>query len=168
MIMMLCCLFCSGVPALLPITFLNLLSRYIVNRSLLQSSSSRVDGLGEEFVSLTKHIFPVILVFCPIVGEWMLVGNSDIYPSALKMTFPYLQGLVMELDRELYLPFYLMLSILAFCEYFFFNTLIRFGSFLCGLCYEHKEVIQPYHTRPFSEYAKGMNILYSYNIRNND
>jgi hypothetical protein len=25
-----------------------------------------------------------------------------------------------------------------------------------------------YHSRPFSEYAKGMNILYSYSIKNND
>ena len=26
----------------------------------------------------------------------------------------------------------------------------------------------PYHTRPFSEYSKGMNTLSSYNIRNNE
>jgi hypothetical protein len=29
-------------------------------------------------------------------------------------------------------------------------------------------VTHPYHTRPFSEYVKGMNILSSFNIRNND
>jgi hypothetical protein len=45
---------------------------------------------------------------------------------------------------------------------------VRFGSFLCGLCYERKEVVQAYHTRPFSEYARGINILCSYNIKNND
>lgn len=29
-------------------------------------------------------------------------------------------------------------------------------------------MVHPYHTRPFSEYAKAMNVLSSYNIRNND
>lgn len=57
---------------------------------------------------------------------------------------------------------------LIFGEFFLYNTFVRFGSFLCGLCYERKEIEHEYHTRPFSEYAKGMNILYSYNIKNND
>lgn len=34
------------------------------------------------------------------------------------------------------------------------------------MCYESKNV--HYHSRPFSEYTKSMNILSSYNIRNND
>jgi hypothetical protein len=57
---------------------------------------------------------------------------------------------------------------IAFFEFFLYNTLIRCCSWLCSLCYEKKDVTHPYHTRPFNEYAKGMNILCSYNIRNND
>lgn len=36
----------AGVPVLIPIAFLSLLSKYIANRSLLQSVSSRIDGLS--------------------------------------------------------------------------------------------------------------------------
>ena len=39
-------LFCAGVPTLLPLAFLNILTRYITNRSLLQFNSSKVPGLG--------------------------------------------------------------------------------------------------------------------------
>jgi hypothetical protein len=52
--------------------------------------------------------------------------------------------------------------------FLFYNTLIRFCGWLCSLCYERKETTRPQHTRPFVEYAKGMNVLCSYNIRNND
>jgi hypothetical protein len=39
-------LFHSGIPVLLPLGFLNVFSRYIVNRSLLQNNSTRIEGLG--------------------------------------------------------------------------------------------------------------------------
>jgi hypothetical protein len=35
-------LFCAGIPALVPLALVNLLSRYLINRSLLQSYSSKV------------------------------------------------------------------------------------------------------------------------------
>jgi hypothetical protein len=95
MVMAMCGLFCAGVPVLVPLAYINLLSRYITNRSLLQANSARINGLGEEFASFTRAILPLMLVVCPLVGEWMLVANSDIYPSALAMSFPYLGGLVM-------------------------------------------------------------------------
>ena len=72
------------------------------------------------------------------------------------------------LDKQLYLPFFLIIALMAAFEYFLWNTLIRFCSCLCSLCYERKITSHPYHTRPFKEYAKGMNVLSSYNIRNND
>lgn len=92
LVIILCALFGAGIPVLLPLGFLNLLSRYVANRSLLQYSSTRIDGLGEEFTSLTLVIFPAALTLGPLVGEWMLVGNSDIYPNNLPMSFPYLHG----------------------------------------------------------------------------
>jgi len=45
---------------------------------------------------------------------------------------------------------------------------VRFFSWLSSLCFEKKQVVHPYHTRPFSDYAKAMNVLASFNIRNND
>lgn len=98
LVIILCALFGAGIPVLLPLGFLNLLSRYVANRSLLQYSSTRIDGLGEEFTSLTLVIFPAALTLGPLVGEWMLVGNSDIYPNNLPMSFPYLHGNFYELD----------------------------------------------------------------------
>jgi hypothetical protein len=115
MTVIMCCMFCAGIPVLVPLCFVNLLSRYVTNRSLLQYNSSRIDGLGEEFASFSLAIFPFIVIVCPLIGEWMLVSNSDIYPNNLAMTFPYLQGNFYELDLELYLPFYLCLSIIGFC-----------------------------------------------------
>jgi hypothetical protein len=38
-----------GIPVLIPLAWINVLSRYITNRSLLQSNSRRVDGLGVVF-----------------------------------------------------------------------------------------------------------------------
>lgn len=46
LVLTMCCLFCAGIPALIPLGFINILSRYITNRSLLQNDSSRIEGLG--------------------------------------------------------------------------------------------------------------------------
>ena len=47
MIMFMAFFFNGGIPVLIPLAFLNLCSKYIVNRSLLQSNSSRIAGLSE-------------------------------------------------------------------------------------------------------------------------
>jgi hypothetical protein len=91
-------LFAAGVPILIPLAFLNLFSRYITNRSLLQNNSSRIEGLGEDFMSLTLGLLPFVVVFSSVIGEWMLVANSSIYPNQLPMTFPYFKGVIYELD----------------------------------------------------------------------
>lgn len=133
----------AGIPVLVPLGFLNLLSRYLTTRSLLQNNSSRIEGLGEDFSSLSFTLFAVILITCPMVSCWMLTANGYIYDSTgqnviLQMQLPILQNILPELTRELYLPFFIIISIVAFAEYFLYNTLIRFCSFLCGLCYERK------------------------------
>jgi hypothetical protein len=130
--------FSAGIPALIPLGFINIFSRYTVNRILLQGNSTKIEGLGEEFMSLTITIIPIMLILFPIVGEWMLVANTSIYPNALNMTFPLFKGLYWMLDYQLYLPFYIILSIVAMVEFFFYNTLIRFFSWLSSLCYEKK------------------------------
>lgn len=162
-------LFCAGVPILVPLALLNILSRYITNRSLLQGQSSQVSGLGEDFSSLSLHIFPFMLIFFPIMGEWMIISNSSIYPSGLPVDLSFLnflEGYFTELDKEAFLPFYLLISAVALLEWIIYNSIVRFCSCLCGICYEKKEV--RYHSRPFSEYTKSINVLSSYNIRNND
>lgn len=52
--------------------------------------------------------------------------------------------------------------------FLFDNTLIRFCSWLSSFCFEKKATVHPYHTRPFADYAKTMNVSTSYNIRSND
>ena len=143
-------MFCGGIPALIPLGFINLWSRYITARSLLQYSSRRIQGIGQEFCSLSLGLMPFVLIICPLVSEWMLIGNSSIYPNKLPMKFPYFQGIITILDKQLYLPFYLILSLFAFIEFFLYNTLIRCCSWFCNLCYQKKEVSHPYHTRPFN------------------
>jgi hypothetical protein len=107
-------LFCVGIPVLLPIGMICLWSKYVTNRSLLQKNSSRIDGLGEDFSSLTLSLIPFIIILSPIVGEWMLTANYDIYNANLPMSFPYFQGLSVILDRQFYLPFYLAIALIAF------------------------------------------------------
>lgn len=79
-----------------------------------------------------------MLIFLPLVGEWMLIGNSYIYPDKLPMTIKILSGKSEMLDKELYLPFYIIIGIIAFVEFFFYNTIVRFFSWLSSLCYEKK------------------------------
>jgi hypothetical protein len=49
-------------------------------------------------MSLTLWLMPVMLIFFPVLGEWMLVANSSIYPNGLSISFPYFSGLLSELD----------------------------------------------------------------------
>lgn len=64
-----------GIPALIPLAFFNLLSKYISNRNLLQSTSSRIDGLSEAFNSFPITLLPLLLMIACVNGSWMLTGN---------------------------------------------------------------------------------------------
>ena len=86
-------LFMAGLPALLPLALVNIWSRYLTNRSLLQSYSSKVEGLGEYFNSFALILFPVTLILCPLLGEWMLASNTAIYPNGLPTAFTFLDFL---------------------------------------------------------------------------
>lgn len=130
-------LFFAGVPALLPLGLLNILSRYITTRSLLQNNSVRVDGLGEEFSSLSSTVLTICLVICPLIGEWMLIANTKIASDAalLAGSFPTsLSGGIYELQMELYLPIYIGISVLAIAEYFIFNFASKCCGCLCSCC----------------------------------
>jgi len=86
-------------------------------------------------MSLTMGLIPFLVILSPVIGEWMLAANGSIYPDQLPMRFPYFNGLLYQLDIQLYLPFYLAISLLALAEFFLYNTLIRCCSWLCSLCY---------------------------------
>ena len=99
---------------MVPLGFISIFSRYVVTRILIQSNSSRIDGVGDDFMSFSLTLLPLCLIISPMIGEWMLVANSQIYPDKLNMTFPVFTGIMTELDKQLYLPFYLIISLVAF------------------------------------------------------
>lgn len=68
----------------------------------------------------------------------MLISNSYIYPSGVPYTFTFLdfiKGYFTELDLQLYLPFYILLSAVALAEHLIYLLVVRFCSCLCNLCY---------------------------------
>lgn len=67
-----------GIPVLIPLAWINVLSRYITNRSLLQSNSRRIDGLGVVFNELPHHMLPFLLVVGALNGCWMITSKLDI------------------------------------------------------------------------------------------
>lgn len=44
-------------------------------------------------MSVSIIVLPMILIFAPLIGCWMLVGNAHLYPNVLPMAFPVLQGI---------------------------------------------------------------------------
>lgn len=70
-------------------------------------------------------------------------------------------------DRQLILPFFIILAIVILFYFAFYNTVVRFCAWLAASCYDQKKVVHPYYTREYSHYAKTMSIMHSYNIRNN-
>jgi hypothetical protein len=93
-------LFGTGVPVLIPLCFINIISRYITTRSLLQHCSSRIDGLGEDFMSFTFWMFPFMSIVFPVFGAWMLLANSYLLTLPINFNFlPFLKGYIYELDQ---------------------------------------------------------------------
>ena len=106
-----------------------------------------------------------MLVFSCLVGSWMLTAIDTIYPNALKMQLNI--SSITIIARQFYLPHFVILAGVIAFYFLFFNLIVRFCSWLASLCYEKKQVAHPYHTLEFSHYAKSMNMITSYNIRNN-
>ncbi len=71
----------GGLPVLMPLAFLNLVSRYITNRSLLQVNSTRVEGLGLSFNEIPHNLLTILLAMSGVNAAWMLTANSHIYPD---------------------------------------------------------------------------------------
>lgn len=125
-----------GIPAMIPLAFVNLFSKYISNRSLLQTNSSRIEGLSLSFNSFPISSLPVILMLGCIVGCWQLTANSYI-SSFTKMKIEVNTNLEV-LSRELILPFFLILALVVLFEFLFYNTIIRFCSWISRSCFDRK------------------------------
>lgn len=72
-------IFFTGVPIMLPLGFFDILSRYLINRNLIQKNSMRIEGLGENFIQLTVGILTFSIIVFSLIGEWMLMANSKVY-----------------------------------------------------------------------------------------
>jgi hypothetical protein len=97
-----------------------------------------------------------------LIANTKIASDVSLLTGSLASTYSF--G-IYQLQMELYLPIYIAISIVAITEYLLFT----FASTLCGcLCSCCQAPPPNYHTRPFWEYAKGMNVLCSYNIRKND
>lgn len=73
----------AGIPVLIPLALLNLLSRYFTNRLLLQKNSTRIHGLGIVFNEISFTFISITLIFSGVNSAWMLTANSSIYPNVL-------------------------------------------------------------------------------------
>lgn len=122
-------------------------------------------------MSYPLTFLPSLIVVGSLFGGWMLTANNNLTPPNLNLNIDIKlpdSANVYQLVRQLYLPYFLIIAIITLIWFLFEQTLIRFFSWLSSLCFEKKVVAHPYHAKPFSDYSKTMNVLSSYNIRNND
>ena len=80
--------FCGGMPILLPLCMLSLISRYITTKSLILGYSSLVDGVTEDLNEISYILLPLAPLFGCLIGLWMLTENTLIYPNVLKVSLP--------------------------------------------------------------------------------
>lgn len=143
----------GGIPVLIPLAFLSLFSRYITSRSVIQTLSSKIQGLGVDFMAYPMTFLPIMIILGSVFSCWMLTGNNALIPPSLNVQIPMSlpqSAKFNQLVRELYLPYFLGIAIVTLVWFFFQNTIIRFFSWLSSLCFQKKQVIHPYHTRPYS------------------
>jgi hypothetical protein len=78
----------GGVPAMIPLAFVSLLSRYITSRSIIQTLSSKIEGLGVDFMAYPMTFLPILIIFGSIFSCWMLTANSSLIPPSLTIQIP--------------------------------------------------------------------------------
>lgn len=133
-----------GIPVLIPLAFLNLLSRYVTNRALIQQSSTRVDGLGIIFNELPHTLLPILLFVTCLNGCWMLTANTQIYPNILPFNVKLWQiNNWSIMQRELYLPFYFFMALFVLAEYVFHHTIGRCYNCIKSSCFDKKRTVHP-------------------------
>jgi hypothetical protein len=78
----------AGVPILIPLATINIVSRYIINKSLILKYSSKIDGLTESFGEVVVNVVPICLIISSLVGIWMLTGTYTISSNTLSVNIP--------------------------------------------------------------------------------
>lgn len=78
----------GGLPVILPLAFLSLISRYITSRSMIQTMSSKIEGLGVDFMAYPFTFLPFLIIFGSLFSCWMLTGNEALRPPNLNILIP--------------------------------------------------------------------------------
>lgn len=134
-----CMIYCAGIPVIIPLGALSMISRYIVNKHMIINHSKRIDGLSENFNYLSVVILPFSVVFGCFIGIWMLTASSYIYPDKMNVQIPgtsSIQSSVMFLPRMFYISFTFILGSLVVLYIFFYNTVVRFFTWIFSCCCE--------------------------------
>lgn len=167
-------IYSAGIPIIFPLGAAVIISRYITNKHMIIHHSKRVEGLTENFNELSVVILPFSVMLGSFVGIWMLTASSYIYPDKLHVQIPgttAIQDQAVFLPRIFYLSFTFILGAAVVFYIFFYNLVVRAFSWLFSCCCERGEAkVEPTLKKPvrFSDATRTMNVLYSYNIHNND
>lgn len=78
----------GGMPVMIPLAFLSLISRYITSRSIIQTLSSKIEGLGVEFMSYPFTFLPILIITGSLFSCWMLTANESLQPPNLLINIP--------------------------------------------------------------------------------
>lgn len=169
LIVFICFMYSAGLPAMMALGAFDIVSRYITNKYLIVNYSRRIEGLSEQFSELSIGVLPWAMMLSCFFGIWMETASSYIYNKAMLVqipgmsTYEYLSTLF---PRVFYISYTLVLALVILIYYFFYNLIIRFFKWLSGLCYDPKEIVAA-PRKSFTDAARTMNILHSYNIHSN-
>lgn len=164
-------MYSAGLPVLVVLGAINIISRYISNKYLILRYSHRIEGLTEDFSSLSIGILPLGMLLSSLIGIWMFTANVYIYNTAMNVRIPFLsqyENSLSLLPRVFYISYTLVFAAIIVLYILFYNTVVRFFSWLGSLCYETKDTkVDPRKLIPFSKATKTLNVLHSYNIHSN-
>jgi hypothetical protein len=163
-------MYSAGLPVMIILGALNIISRYISNKYLILRYSKRIEGLTEDFSALSVGIIPFSILLSCLFGMWMFTASSYIYNTAMNVHIPFLDQYsnVFELfPRLFYISYTLVLAAIILLYILLYNTIVRFFSWLGSLCYETKDNRPTRKIIPFSQATKTLNLLHSYNIHSN-
>lgn len=169
-----CMIFSAGIPVIFPLGAAIIISRYITNKHMIIHHSKRVEGLTESFNLLSVFILPFSVMLGSFVGIWMLTASSYIYPDKLHVQIPGTSEIAdraVFLPRIFYISFTFVLGAAVVFYIFFYNLVVRFFTWLFSCCCQREVKIDNVVVKKpvrFSDATRTMNVLYSYNIHNND
>lgn len=166
-------MFSAGIPIIFPLGSAVIISRYITNKHMIIHHSKRVEGLNENFNLLSVFILPFSVMLGAFIGIWMLTATTSIYPDKLHVQIPGTETIADKavfLPRILYISFTFILGGCVVFYIFFYNLVVRFLTWAFSCCCEREVKVEPSTKKAvrFSDATRTMNVLYSYNIHNND